>query len=147
MTKKQVPSRVRTQGLKDKKFAQTLVKNNFNGTKTVEQLMNPGSKHNATSMAVQKIGQRGMQKALEDVLADQGMDEQEISRILQRNARQTKNLSASNTSVDMMIKVRGDYAPTKSVSISASLSPEERKRKVKDLEQEFKELTTNPPKK
>ena len=147
VSNKQTVTKVKTlQQHKDKKYAQTLVKNGFNGSKTVKQLMNPATDGHARSMANQKMKERGVQKALEEVLNETGLDSDRISELMARNAEQTKNLSASNTAIDMTLKVRGDYAPTKSMSISTSLTPEERKQAIKDLQQDFKELTIPAPK-
>ena len=136
-----------TRQLKDEKFAETLVKNGFNGSKTVKQLMNPKDNNQASSMAVEKMKQRGIQKALGELLDEAEMSKERRAELMARNAEQIKNLSASNTSLDMMNKIDGDYAPTKSMSINATLTPDERKQELERLHQEYKELTEIAPNK
>jgi len=68
----------------------------------------------ANSIAYENLRKPEIQKGFKELLKDK-LDDKERSNLLARNARQSKNLPASNQALDMSIKIHGDYTAEKKI--------------------------------
>jgi hypothetical protein len=127
-------------------LAKAYIENKFNGAKTIKQVMGddviaPDNK------AYQMLRQKEFRTELARILNEQGITQEKISKILGRNMNQSKNYNASNTAIDMAIKVYGGYAPERSIglNIQANLpsTPEGLQKALNELQQELAMLDSN----
>ena|SRR3990167_1463542 len=121
-----------------KRFAREYIKRGFNGTKTIQALEPDIKPDTANVKASRLLRNDSTQRALAEILREDGFTDGDIRRLLKRNAGQKKNISASNQALDLAMKVRGDYAPVKSLSIS--LTPEQIDGRIDELLTELKQL-------
>ena len=81
------------------------------------------------------------QSVLAEVLDQQdGLNDDVIKSLLKRNAKQNKNLPASNSALDMAIKVKGGYAPEKRASFNLNLTDKQLDDRLNELAEEIKRL-------
>ena len=123
--------------LKAKKFAKKYIENNMNGTKTIQDLDGIANKNYAHVKASRMIQKDTVKKELRELLED---SDELVHSVLKRNLEQDKNIPASNQAIDIVNKIKGTYAPTKSMTLNATLSKEERKQAIKELQAEYTQL-------
>ena len=54
-------------------------------------------------------------------MEEKGLDDEFITTHLHRNAKQPKNLPASNQAIDIALRVKGQYAPEKHASLNYTI--------------------------
>lgn len=129
--------------LRAKAFATSYVQEGFVGTKAFQRVSPTASRAYAASKASRYLQHPVIQRALRDVMQDEGFSSEFITKILHRNASQRKNISASNQAVDIALRVRGEYAPERSeiASINIDIStPEAISAILKDVQEQLKQL-------
>lgn len=132
--------------LKAKEYAKRYIANNFNGTATVKELYNVKKTKTATSIATENLSKPVFQKAIEEALTEVGLTDEEVSKIQQRNLKQNKSYSASNSAIDIYHRLKGNYKPetteTRSVNLNIDLTNETQVNEaINSLIAEIKALT------
>ena len=126
-----------------KLFAQEFLSNGMNATEAI-RVVKPHLKQTPSNLGVagfRAVNSIKVQRALVEVMEDMGLKTDEISRILKRNAKQDKNIPASNTAIDMILKVRGEYAPEKRLTLTANIKSEaDADATIKELQEQLKRL-------
>ena len=126
-------------------FAGEFIAAGFNASKAIERLdPHITSRQYKANKGSRTLRHPEVQKALGEMLRERSFTDSEIDRILFRNANQSKNIAASNTAVDIALKVRGDYAPerTLTMGITANIRDEtEADAVLKELQQQIHALT------
>jgi hypothetical protein len=114
--------------VKARQFAQAFVKNNMNASAAVREIepqyrdMGDKKKQKVVGVkATRLLDNDRVKKSLKEVLEESGLNKEEISKLLKRNAQQDKNIPASNQAIDIAVKIDGSYAPEKSVKLNLSL--------------------------
>ena len=130
-------------------FAETYVEEGFNGSAAIRKL-NPKikDKNYITVKASRTLASAKTQQSLREVLTERGFDDDSVRKLLHRNASQNKNLPASNTALDMVLKVRGDYAPEKRMNVNMNIKSEtDADELISRLKAELDELSIKPDEK
>lgn len=115
--------------IKAKRFAQEYIKSGMNGTEAVRKIepkyrdiTNKKVQKVAGIKAVRMLASDRVKKSLAELMEESGLTDEKIKKLLDRNASQTKNIPASNQAVDIALKVKGSYAPEKSVKVNLDLT-------------------------
>ena len=127
--------------LKAKQFAKKYIENNYNGTETAMQVYNAKNRNVAHNIASENLQKPTFQKAIQEALEDSISTKDRIS-LVERNAKQSHTLPASNTALDMMFKIMGDYAPDKSERITITLTGAEALVRLREIDEEIRALNT-----
>ena len=127
--------------VKNKVLAKTFLENDLNATKTMRVLKPHITNGSAKVYGSKMLNDVGFQRALKEVMEEKDITSDSIAELLKRNMSQENNLPASNTAIDTVLKVRGDYAPEKRLNLHANLSGEALKEALKDKIKELKELS------
>ena len=93
----------------------------MNGSKTMRELKPHITKGTAKFYGSKMVNNVGFQRALKDEMDEQGITSEKLTELLKRNMSQENNLPASNTAIDTVLKVRGDYAPEKKLNLNVTL--------------------------
>ena len=101
------------QKIKDKAFAQAYLDNGFNGTKAAMEVFTPKDAKSAGVIGSQRLGSISVREALLEVMAEKRLDLKHIVDKWKRNVNQSDNYAASNTGIDMFLRVLGAYATEK----------------------------------
>jgi len=115
--------------IKAKRFARALIEEGYNASAAVRRI-EPKYRDTTNKKAQQVVGVKAtrllkddrVQRSLKEVLEESGLDKEEISKLLKRNAQQDKNIPASNQAIDIAVKIDGSYAPEKSVKVNLDLT-------------------------
>lgn len=125
-----------------KETARTL--NPTDAVRKVYQLgKNGGSKkkelknNTANSIAYENLRKPDIQRGFKELLKNK-LDDNERTRLLTRNAKQDKNLPASNQALDMSIKITGDYEPEKKITLN--ITPDNVNKLIEAKFNELKQL-------
>ena len=105
--------RAYTSNTSAKIIARTLLKNNMNGTATAKELRPYLTQHSAEDTGSRMLNNAAVKKELYEILEEKGLSDEKIEQLLTRNASQNRKIPASNTALDIAIKVKGKYAPDK----------------------------------
>jgi len=129
--------------LKQKKFIK-ITAETLNPTEGARQAYNLGGKDGkktkerqttlATTIANDNMTKPDIQQGLREVLS-KDIDVNKRSMLLNRNASQKNNLSASNQALDMLIKISGDYSPEKKLNINVNADNIDKR--IKELQDEL----------
>ena len=133
--------------LKAKQFASRYIANKMNGTKTALELYNTKDKTVANAISTENLQKPLFKKAIEDEMEKKGLNDEKVSKILDRNLSQGKHLPSSNSAIDMYFKLKGSYAPEKKASVNINITnPKAFKEELSSLLDEIKTLDepTNP---
>lgn len=114
-------------------FAQKYIKNGYNGTQAVKELYKPKNDNVARNIASENLSKPIFKRAIEQAMEDAGLTDDFASKILRRNAEQTKNYAASNTALDIQHRIKGNYAPEKSAHLNINITPEQAELELKNL--------------
>ena len=96
----------------------------------------------AVKVAASRIlNNENFKKTLIEELEIKGLNDEKVAEIHRRNLTQEENLTASNTAIDMYNKVKGNYAPQRSESITLNLTGKELQEHKKNLLEELKEVS------
>ena len=132
---------IKQRELKAKLFARKYVDNKLNGTKTIKETHAPKNDIVARTMATEYIAKPYVKKAIIEELENRGLDNGLILKIHKRNLIQKENLPASNTALDMIYKIKGEYAPDKKLTITAKYKDvEEVRQRTNQLLKELKDI-------
>lgn len=136
--------------IKAKRFIKDYIETGFNGAEAARRNFNikkSGTKTQevvlASVMGNEYLNKPYVKQQLAEVLEDDGFNDDDIRSILKRNAQQNKNLPASNSAIDMVLKVRGAYAPDKRAIIYKDLTDKDLDDKLKELTEELKQLSAS----
>ena len=119
------------------------IKNGYNATKTIKALEPNINPEYAKLKGFLMINSANFKKTLQEIMQEEGITNETISKILKRNITQDKNLPASNGALDMAIKVRGDYSPEKKITLN--LTPQQRDERIMYLLEQLKDSTQLKP--
>ncbi|HDY66824.1 hypothetical protein LCGC14_2336370 [marine sediment metagenome] len=123
--------------------AEVYIDEGFKATATLRRI-EPGVKEKSKGYQYLKahrlIHSDRVQERLRDLLEDRGLNNEDITRLLKRNAKQSKNLPASNQALDMAIKIKGEYAPSKSVRLTVDYTDQQLDEAIGEKLKELKEL-------
>jgi len=133
--------------LKEKKFVR-LTAETLNPSEAVRRTYNIGSKGGVNDklhkenvirqIANENLTKPAIRKSLQEVLEDNGVNNDLITRITTRNLKQNKNLPASNQVLDMLHKIKGNYTPERRININ--VTPDNINNRLQELEDELKQL-------
>jgi len=134
--------------LKQKKFVKITAKT-LNPTEGAKQAYNLKGKTGlkdkhkqitlATTIASENMTKPDIVKAIEQEIDDLfEKDELKPIQIHKRNMAQNKNIPASNQALDMYYKIKGKYAPVKSINLN--INPQNIDNRIKELQNELKQL-------
>jgi len=125
---------------KQRMFAHEYVKNGLNGAAAVRAI---GSKAVALStqsvMAGEYLNKPYVQRTVHELLKEK-LGEDGIANIHKRNLKQSRNISASNTALDMYYKLEGSYSPDKSITVQVKYSKEQVEEQLKLLQDQLSTL-------
>jgi len=132
--------------LKEKQFIKITAKT-LNPSEAVRRVYDIGSKNGSKdkikrintikSRASENMSKPDIQKGLRECLKEK-FNNTNRSELIKRNAKQKKNLPASNQALDMLNKIHGDYAPEKKITLN--ITPDNINRLITDKFDELKQL-------
>ena len=114
-------------------FAKRYIANKYNGTKTVKELYNPSTDGSARKMATETINRPIFRTKIQEAMEKAGLTNDFIAEVTKRNITQAKNYAASNSAIDIVHRIEGNYAPEKSTSLNINLTPEQAEQELKAL--------------
>ena len=133
--------------LKEKKFVKITAKT-LSPAQAVRETYNIGSKggvkdkqhrdNTVYAIASENLTKPHIKKSLEEAMQEKGIDNELIVSITNRNLKQDKNIPASNQVLDMIHKIKGNYALEKRVNLNINQMNIDNK--IKDLQDELKQL-------
>jgi len=126
------------------RFVRDYIESGFNGAEAARRNFDIDmTKENSTITAAvignEYLNKPYYKKTLEEALENK-LNDDDIGKIIRRNAKQNKNLPASNAAVDMAIKVKGGYAPEKRANYNLNMSDKDLDTRLEELEEEMKRL-------
>ena len=121
-------------------FVKAYIESGFNASEAARKVLkvNPSE---ARQRGYRMLTNDYVQKTLADVLSERdGLNDDVLKSLLKRNAKQNKNLPASNTAIDMVIKVKGGYSPEKHANYNLNLTDKQLDDRLKELENDLRLL-------
>lgn len=88
-------------------FAERYIKNEFNGQKTVQELKPHLQERSANVEAARRLADASQQKAIVEIMEEQGLTDDIATKIHKENLVQRENLPASNSALEMYHKLKG----------------------------------------
>lgn len=137
--KKATETIMRKADLKYEAFANSYIKNGFNGTKTAKELYNPKDDNSAATIASDNLRKPKVQEKLREAMEKAGLTHDFIAEATKRNIKQSKNYGASNSAIDIYHKLEGNYAPEKRANLNINV-PADLDIAMKELLEELKGL-------
>lgn|SRR3990167_7159689 len=132
--------------LRAKQYAKKYIENNFNGTETAQQLYDVKNRKVAQSIATENLSKPVFQDAIREAMEESGLKREVRHRLLERNAKQAKNYSASNQAIEIATKIAGDFAPERKITANIDITnPEQLREEVKAIIDELKALDVPNP--
>ena len=92
----------------------------------------------ARVIATENLSKPNIIRGIREELEEQGVNNNLISKITKRNIIQNKNLPASNQTLDMVNKIKGNYQPQ--VKINININPENIDKLLSDKIDEYRQL-------
>ena len=129
--------------IKAKIRAKEYIRQKFNATETIKALEPGKSRDNTNIIAHRMLNNAVFQSALQEEMEKQGLNDEFISEITKRNIKQNDNYAASNQAMDMVNKVKGNYAPERKQSVSLNININDAgavNERIKELQQELAAL-------
>lgn len=115
--------------VKAKKFAKEYLKNGMNGTEAALKIYKVGrlggnpefKRKTASTIANKNLSKPVFIKAIIEELEKAHLNDAFAAKIHKRNLAQSKNLSASNTALDLYYRIKGYYEPQKNLNLNLNL--------------------------
>ena len=126
-----------------KQFAREYVNEGFIGRRAAHKINPELTDGSARQKAIHLLKSPVVQLALKELLQDNGLSNEDIRKLLARNASQAKSISASNQALDIAIRVKGEYSPDRKETFNLNIdvdNPSELLDKIKALKEELSEL-------
>ena len=115
-------------------FATRYIANNFNGSKTIQDLSpNIKTSLSARVRASEALAKPIFQTKIQEAMQRAGLTNDFIAEVTKRNIKQSENYSASNSAMDMVHRIEGNYAPEKKTNLNLNLTVEQAEQELKDL--------------
>lgn len=131
--------RMKKADLKYEAFANSYIKNGFNGTKTAKELYNPKDDNSAATIASDNLRKPKVQEKIKEAMEKAGLTHDFIAEATKRNIKQSKNYGASNSAIDIYHKLEGNYAPERRANLNINV-PANLDIAMKELLQELESL-------
>lgn len=138
---------------KARRFAKEYLKNGMNAKAALRaiepkyrDLSNLKQQRVAEVKASRLLSNDKVKMSMAEIMDENGLSDADIEKLLKRNAKQSKNIPASNQALDMSLKIKGHYAPEKKLSLNVDIqgSIDEEITDLMTQIQELQKLT--PPK-
>ena len=127
--------------VKAKILAKEYINTGFNATKTIENLEPNKTKEVARNKGSRMLSSATFNKSLEEVLEEQGINDELVEIEHKKIIVQDKHLPSKNTAIDMYHKIKGNYAPEKKAILNINIQdPQAIKKRIADIEEEIKRL-------
>ena len=121
-------------------FAKKFVANNFNATKTIQEMQPAMSRNVAKARGADILANATYKREIVKVLEENGLTDEDISRHLRRNYTQSDNYSASNQAIEIYAKMKGIFAPEVKETRTLNLSGKDAIALLNDKIQELTKL-------
>lgn len=120
--------------LKQSKWVEETV-NTLNPTEAARKAYNAKNSDVAKSIASENLAKPYLREAIEARLQDIGVTDEYLLKEHKKIIEQDENLSAKNTAIDMMYKIKGTYAAEKTANINFDFpsNPAEIDAKINEL--------------
>lgn len=118
--------------------ARTYIKNNMNATATAKELRPYLAESSLESTGSRITSNSKVKKELNELLEEGGLSDENIDKLMTRNATQNRNIPASNSALDMAIKVKGKYSPEKKQTLNIDIKDPDQF--IKTLLQEYERI-------
>lgn len=138
-----IPSKHTINGLtfKQKAFIDGVLET-MNPTEAAARAYKIKKRTTATAIGHENLQKPYIRNALLKAMEEKGISEVMLVKEHKKIVTQDKNLPAKNTALDMMYRLRGDYAPEKHASINLTIKTEaEANQRLQELITQAHELT------
>ncbi len=122
--------------LKAKRFAKAYIKHGLNGTKAAMEVYEPSNERSASAIASENLTKPVMVTAIQEEMDTQGITDELLLKEHKKVITQDTNLPSKNVAIDMAYKLKGAYAPDRSIKLNVDV-PSDIAEAIKALQDEL----------